>query len=53
MKFHVFPRGPMCSLRRAMMLWLVPLFLLVGAASAAFSYWSYSRYARIFTDRSP
>jgi signal transduction histidine kinase len=41
MMFHIFPRGPMCSLRRALLLWLVPLFLLVGAVSAGFSYWSF------------
>ena len=50
MKFHVFPNGPLCSLRRALMLWLLPLFLLVGAASAAFSYWSYSRMVAAFMD---
>lgn len=48
--FHVFPTGPMCSLRRAMLLWIVPLFLLVGAASAAFSYWSYTRMVAQFMD---
>jgi two-component system OmpR family sensor kinase len=48
--FHVFPTGPMCSLRRAMLLWLVPLFLLVGAASAALSYWNYSRMVSEFMD---
>ncbi|MEO8654952.1 MAG: histidine kinase dimerization/phospho-acceptor domain-containing protein, partial [Ramlibacter sp.] len=48
--FHVFPAGPMCSLRRALLLWLVPLFLLVGAASAAFSYWSYGRLVSEFMD---
>jgi len=48
--FHVFPTGPMCSLRRALMLWLVPLFLLVGAASAAFSYWSYNQMVAEFMD---
>jgi two-component system, OmpR family, sensor kinase len=48
--FHVFPEGRMCSLRRALLLWLVPLFLLVGAASAAFSYWSYSYMVREFMD---
>jgi two-component system, OmpR family, sensor kinase len=48
--FHVFPSGPMCSLRRALLLWLVPLFLLVGAASAAFSYWSYNRMVSEFMD---
>lgn len=42
--------GPLCSLRRALMLWLVPLFLLVGAASAAFSYWSYTRMVGSFMD---
>ncbi len=49
-RFHVFPAGRMCSLRRAMLLWLVPLFLIVGAASAAISYWSYSRMAGQFLD---
>jgi two-component system, OmpR family, sensor kinase len=48
--FHVFPAGPMCSLRRALLLWLVPLFLIVGAASAAFSYWNYSRMVSEFMD---
>jgi two-component system, OmpR family, sensor kinase len=48
--FHVFPTGPMCSLRRAMLLWLVPLFLVVGAASAAFSYWTYSNMVSEFMD---
>jgi two-component system, OmpR family, sensor kinase len=48
--FHVFPSGPMCSLRRALLLWLVPLFLLVGAATAAFSYWSYNRMVSEFMD---
>lgn len=46
----ILSRGPMCSLRRALMLWLVPLFLLVGAASAAFSYWSYTRMVGSFMD---
>lgn len=48
--FHVFPTGPMCSLRRAMLLWLVPLFLIVGAASAVISYWSYNRMVSEFMD---
>ncbi len=39
--FQVFPEGRMCSLKRVLLMWLVPLFLIVGAASAAFSYWSY------------
>ena len=50
MKFHVFPTGRMCSIRRALMLWMLPLFLLVGAASAAFSYWSYCRMVAAFMD---
>jgi signal transduction histidine kinase len=40
----------MCSLRRVLLMWLVPLFLIVGAASAAFSYWSYSTMVREFMD---
>ena len=50
MKWHVFPNGPMCSIRRAMMLWLLPMFLLVGVASATFSYWTYSRMVSQFMD---
>jgi two-component system, OmpR family, sensor kinase len=50
MKLHVFPTGPLCSLRRALMLWLLPLFVLVGAVSAAFSYWTYSRMVAGFMD---
>ncbi|MCC2673663.1 MAG: putative histidine kinase, classic [Ramlibacter sp.] len=50
MKWHVFPKGPMCSLRRALMLWLVPLFLLVGGLGAAASYWSYSMMVTTFMD---
>ena len=50
MTFHIFPRGPMCSIRRALMLYLVPLFLLVAAASAVFSYWTYGRMVGAFMD---
>ncbi|HSH90567.1 MAG TPA: ATP-binding protein [Ramlibacter sp.] len=50
-RFHVFPnRGPMCSMRRVLLMWLVPLFLLVGIVSAAFSYWSYNRMVGEFMD---
>ncbi len=49
-RFHVFPEGRMCSLRRVLLMWLVPLFLIVGATSAAFSYWSYSTMVREFMD---
>ncbi len=47
---HILPRGPMCSLRHALLFWLVPLFLVVGAASAAFSYWTYNRMVATFMD---
>ena len=50
MKWHIFPNGPMCSLRRALMLWLVPVFVVVGAGSAAVSYWSYSNMVGMFLD---
>jgi signal transduction histidine kinase len=50
MKWQVFPSGPMCSMRRALMLWLVPVFLLVGGASAAVSYWSYGNMVGMFLD---
>jgi signal transduction histidine kinase len=49
-RFNVFPAGPMCSMRRVLLMWLVPLFLVVGAASAVFSYWSYSHMVREFMD---
>lgn len=43
MMIQVFPAGRLCSLRRALLLWLLPVFLAVGAASAGYAYWSYSR----------
>ena len=49
-RWHIFPSGPMCSLRRALMLWLVPMFLVVGAGSAAVSYWSYVKMVGMFLD---
>lgn len=49
-RWHIFPSGPMCSLRRALMLWLVPVFLVVGAGSVLVSYWSYSRMVGQFLD---
>ncbi|MDB5911650.1 MAG: putative histidine kinase, classic [Ramlibacter sp.] len=50
MKWHVFPAGRMCSIRRALLLWMLPLFLIVGTLSAACSYWSYSRMVDSFMD---
>ncbi|MDP3310383.1 MAG: histidine kinase dimerization/phospho-acceptor domain-containing protein, partial [Polaromonas sp.] len=50
MMIHVFPAGRLCSLRRALLLWLLPVFLLVGAASAGFAYWSYNRMVSTFMD---
>jgi two-component system OmpR family sensor kinase len=47
---HIFTAGPMCSIRRALMFWLLPLFVLVGVASAAFSYWSYTEMVSTFMD---
>jgi signal transduction histidine kinase len=40
----------MCSLRRALMLWLVPVFLLVGGLTAAISYWTYANMVGVFLD---
>jgi len=50
MKWQVFPHGSMCSIRRAMLLWLVPLFLAVGALGAGLAWWSYSRMVNTFMD---
>ncbi len=50
MMIHVFPAGRLCSLRRALLLWLLPVFLLVGAASAGFAYWSYNQMVNTFMD---
>ena len=47
---RILSGGPMCSLQRALMYWLVPLFLLVGAASAAVSYWTFNRMVASFMD---
>ena len=49
-RFHVFPSGRMCSLRRVLLMWLVPLFLIVGATSAVVSYWSYRGMVAEFMD---
>jgi signal transduction histidine kinase len=49
-RWNVFPVGRLCSLRRALLLYLVPLFLLVGIASAAFSYFSHGRMVSEFMD---
>ena len=50
MKWQVFPQGPMCSIRRALMLWLVPVFLVVGVTAASVSFWTYCRMVSIFMD---
>lgn len=50
MKWHVFPAGRMCSMRRALLLYLVPVFVIVGAAAASVTYWSYSRMTDAFMD---
>jgi two-component system OmpR family sensor kinase len=50
MKWHVFPEGRMCSIRRALLLWLLPVFVLVGAVSAGLSYWTYCRMVATFMD---
>jgi two-component system, OmpR family, sensor kinase len=47
---HVIPGGRMCSLRRALLLWLIPLFIVVGIASAAFAYFSHGRMVNEFMD---
>jgi two-component system OmpR family sensor kinase len=49
-KWHVFPNGPLCSIRRALMLWLLPVFLAVGAFGAVVSYWSFSHMVSTFMD---
>lgn len=48
---HIFPQhGPLCSLRRVLLLWLIPLFLLVGGLSAGVAYWTYARMVSTFMD---
>lgn len=49
-RWHIFPNGPMCSLRRALMLWLVPMFIIVGVGSAGVTYWSYVKMVGMFLD---
>jgi two-component system OmpR family sensor kinase len=51
MKLHVFPEGGrLCSLRRVLLMWMIPLFLLVGGLSAGLGYWTYSRMVSTFMD---
>jgi len=50
MMIHVFPSGPLCSLRRALLMWLLPVFVLVGGASAGVAYWSYNQMVSTFMD---
>jgi two-component system, OmpR family, sensor kinase len=47
---RVFPAGRMCSLRGVLMMWLLPVFVLVGAVSAAGAYMSYTRMVGNFMD---
>ncbi len=47
---HIFRAGPMCSLRGALLQWLLPVFLLVGGASAGVAYWNFNRMASTFMD---
>ena len=47
---HILSNGPMCSLRRALLFWLVPLFLVVGGATASITCWSYYRMVASFMD---
>lgn len=50
MMIQVFPSGRLCSLRYALLVWLLPLFVLVGAASAGVAYWSYNQMVSTFMD---
>ena len=47
---HIFRPGMLCSIHRTLLLWLVPLFLLVGAGSATVSYLSFTRMVGEFMD---
>ncbi|HSV54196.1 MAG TPA: ATP-binding protein [Burkholderiaceae bacterium] len=47
---RVFPSGRLCSLRRVLLLWLVPVFVLVAAVSAGAAYWSYNTMVSTFMD---
>lgn len=47
---NIFPSGRLCSLRGVLMMWLLPVFLLVGTVSAAGAYWTYTRMVATFMD---
>lgn len=47
---QVFPQGRLCSLRGALMMWLLPAFILVGAVSAGGAYWTYTSMVGTFMD---
>lgn len=46
----IFRPGPMCSIRRTLLCWLVPLFLVVGVASAVVSYLTFRHTVSDFMD---
>ncbi|HSW17273.1 MAG TPA: ATP-binding protein [Ramlibacter sp.] len=46
----IFRGGPMCSIRRTLMAWLGSLFVAVGIASAAISYFTYDMMVTDFMD---
>ena len=48
---RLFPTGPMCSLRGALLLWLLPLYLVVGVLGSAGTWWMYSRTVNTFMDQ--
>jgi len=47
---RVFPEGRLCSLRGALLMWLLPAFVLVGAVSSACAYWTYTTMVGTFMD---
>lgn len=50
MSLQVFPAGRFCSVRRVLLLWLLPVFVLVGGLSATATYWGFDRMVSAFMD---
>lgn len=50
MTSRIFKPGPACSLRHALLWWLLPVYLSVAVGAAAVSWWSYTLTVRTFMD---
>lgn len=50
MKIQIFSPGPYCSLRRALLWWLLPVYVVVAIAATGASWWCYRSLVSGFMD---